>query len=246
MVLYISPDYLTRWFEMKKLFDRYIETAFDGFEQAAFKFKQFEMNYRKYFPADNSNRVLDIGIGRGEMLSCMRDWGFNYQGIDISQSTVNFCQTLALRCELVDDTATWLLKNREAFSLITCLDVLEHVPKNHTIDFLTAIRSALQEGGRAIIQVPNLQSPYGYLHHFNDFTHVSGFVEHSLSQVLLIAGFSRFEFHGFEEVFDIGIKQGLRKCVRYVYRRTVRFLRMVNGNPNPRILDPVFYAVATK
>lgn len=231
---------------MKRLFDNYVETAFDGFEQAAFKFKQFELNYKQYFPQEKSYRVLDIGIGRGEMLSCMRDWGFNYQGIDISPSTVRFCQTLDLKCQLVEDTAAWLLIHKEAFSLITCLDVLEHVPRDHTIEFLKAIRTALRDGGRVIIQVPNLQSPFGYLHHFNDFTHVSGFVEHSLAQVLAVAGFMEFEFHGFEECYEGGIKQNLRKSIRYIYRRMVRFLRAVNLNPNPEILDPVFYAVAIK
>jgi len=29
---------------MKEIFDKYIETSFDGFAQAEFKFKQFEYN----------------------------------------------------------------------------------------------------------------------------------------------------------------------------------------------------------
>jgi 2-polyprenyl-3-methyl-5-hydroxy-6-metoxy-1,4-benzoquinol methylase len=231
---------------MKEIFDNYVETSFDGYEQATFKFKQFKENYGKYFPEAKTSLVLDIGIGRGEMLSCMRDWGFNYQGVDISPSTVKFCKSLNLKCEVTDDTAEWLGLNQERFSLITCLDVLEHVPREHTIGFLKAIRSSLGIGGVVIIQVPNLQSPYGYLHHFNDFTHVNGFVEHSLAQVLLAAGFSTFEFHGFEEVFASSFKQRIRLMLRYFYRKTVKFMRVINANPNPEILDPVMFVVAKK
>jgi 2-polyprenyl-3-methyl-5-hydroxy-6-metoxy-1,4-benzoquinol methylase len=231
---------------MKEIFDNYVEASFDGFQQAVFKFKQFESNYKKYFPSEKNKQVLDIGIGRGEMLTCMRDWGFNYQGIDISQSTVKFCNSLELKCEATDDTATWLKSNKERFSLVTCLDVLEHVPREHTIEFLKAIRLSLTNDGLAIIQVPNLQSPFGYLHHFNDFTHVSGFVEHSLRQVLLTAGFREFEFRGFEEFSPTGIKSIIRFSIRYFYRKAVRFLRNVNGNPNPEILDPVLYVVVKK
>lgn len=231
---------------MKEIFDKYVETSFDSFEQATFKFKQFKINYEKYFPEDKSCCVLDIGIGRGEMLSCMRDWGFNYNGVDISSSTVKFCKTLNLNCELTDDTAEWLQTNKERFSLITCLDVLEHVPRDQTIDFLRAIRASLGSRGVAIIQVPNLQSPYGYLHHFNDFTHVSGFVEHSLGQVLLTAGFKEFEFHGFEEIFASSFKQRIRLLLRFIYRKTVRLMRNINANPNPLILDPVMFVVAKK
>jgi len=231
---------------MKEIFDNYVESSFDGCHQATFKFKQFESNYRKYFPVDRSLDVLDIGIGRGEMLTCMRDWGFNYLGVDISPSTVKFCKSIQLKCEVTDDTIVWLTNNYEKFSLITCLDVLEHVPRDQTIDFLKAIRASLKTGGTAIIQVPNLQSPFGYLHHFNDFTHVSGFVEHSLSQVLLIAGFSEFDFHGFEEVFPTSFKQSVRLIIRFFYRKVVRLMRTINANPNPEVLDPVMYVVVKK
>jgi 2-polyprenyl-3-methyl-5-hydroxy-6-metoxy-1,4-benzoquinol methylase len=229
---------------MKEIFDNYVETSFDGHEQVAFKFVQFNNNYRVLFPEDKSKLVLDIGIGRGEMMSCMRDWGYNYQGIDISPSTVRFCQKLGLNCLVVNDTESWLGENPGKFSLITCLDVLEHVPRTHTIGFLRAIRAGLAEGGKAIIQVPNLQSPFGYLHHFNDFTHVSGFVEHSLAQVLLAAGFQEMKFYGFEEIYKIGAKQRAQKIVRWLYRKTVRFLRALNSNPNPDILAPVLYVIA--
>lgn len=229
---------------MEKIFDDYVEFSFDGFDQARFKFKQFELNYKRYLPEDKSAAVVDVGVGRGEMLTCMRDWGCNYHGVDISPSTVRFCQSLGLNCEVVEDTAAWLRGNEKKFLLITCLDVLEHVPREHTIEFLKAIRSSLHEDGCAVIQVPNLQSPFGYLHHFNDFTHVSGFVEHSLKQVLLAAGFRDLEFHGFEEIYKSGMKQDLHKLIRYFYRKVVRFLRVVNCNPNPSILDPVFYVVA--
>jgi ATP-dependent DNA helicase RecG len=35
---------------MKEIFDNYVETSFDGLEQAEFKFNQFEFNYKKFFP----------------------------------------------------------------------------------------------------------------------------------------------------------------------------------------------------
>lgn len=230
---------------MKQIFDNYVETSFPDRRQAEFKFRQFEENYRRYFSGFGfGSKVLDIGIGRGEMLSCMRNWGYDYQGVDISPSTVELCSTFGLRCERAEDTAGWLMGKPGTFSVITCLDVVEHVPKEKVIEFLQAIRTALAPDGVAIIQVPNLQSPFGYLHHFNDFTHVNGFVEHSLAQVLIAAGFKRHSFHGFEEVFATGFKSRLRILLRWVYRRLVRFLRAVNANPNPEILDPVFYAVA--
>lgn len=228
---------------MKQIFDNYVATSFDGERQAEFKFAQFDANYRGYFPPADGVSVLDIGVGRGEMLSCMKRWGYKYLGVDISPSTVRFCRSRELECELTEDTIAWLNERPQAFDVVTCLDVLEHVPRDRTIDFLAAIKGAMAPGGLAIIQVPNLQSPFGYLHHFNDVTHVVGFVEHSLSQVLIAAGFKLFEFHGFEEVLGSSFKTKIRRALRALYRQAVRFARNINANPNPKILDPVLYAV---
>ena len=93
------------------------------------------------------------------MLSCLLAWGYeNYQGIDISASTVDYCTSIGLNCERVDDTIDWLGKNQNKFELITILDVLEHVKRNEMLDFLSAIQSSLKMGGRLIVQVPNLQT----------------------------------------------------------------------------------------
>ena len=233
---------------MKEILDSYIKVAFGSYEQAKFKFKQFEVNYKRFFPSGRDARVLDVGIGRGEMLTCMKIWGYkNYLGIDISPDTVDFCKSLGLNCALVEDIPAWLEdKNKDTFEIITLLDVLEHVRKEETIGFLKALRASLKDGGLLIIQTPNLQSPDGQLHRYNDFTHEVGYIEHSLQQVLMAAGFKDIKFGGFEE-FAIGIlKEKILKVLPRFYWFYVRKLRLINGNLNPDILTPVFFAVVKK
>lgn len=232
---------------MKEFFDDYVSTVFGDNIQAAFKFRQFERNYRRYFPPGTGASLLDVGIGRGEMLSCMKSWGYtDLRGIDISSSTVAFCTSLGLPCERVDDTAVWLGQQRDSFALITLLDVLEHLPRGETIPFLTALRDALAPDGVLIVQVPNMQAPHSQLHRYNDFTHEVGFTENSLRQVLLTAGFSGITMHGFEDSVAQTLREKVRLALRPLYWRLVRLTRKLNGNLDPAILHPVFYAVATK
>jgi SAM-dependent methyltransferase len=232
---------------MKEIFDSYIDNTFENREQAVFKFDDFEYNYRKYFPSNVAAKLLDIGIGRGEMLSCMKEWGYtDYLGVDISPSTVAFCTSLGLHCLLVEDTVQWLSGRGSIYDVITLLDVLEHIKKEDVIPFLGCLYKALAPGGRIIIQVPNMQAPDAPLHRYNDFTHETGFIENSLRQVMISAGIVNFEFHGFEDAYKRDFRTRVRFHLRNLYWGYTRFLRKVNANLNPPILNPVFLAVVHK
>lgn len=232
---------------MQEIFDSYIENSFDGEKQATFKFKQFEINYKKYFPLSKDANVLDIGIGRGEMLSCYEKWGYqNYLGIDISPSTVKFCKSIGLNCQVVEDSGQYLKEHKETFDLITLIDVLEHISREFVVSFLKDIKNSLKHEGILIIQVPNLQAPDGQLHMYNDVTHMMGYIEHSLAQVLITAGFTQFHFQGFEEIISNSWKAPIQFFLRGIYWKIVRFNRKVNGNINPKILNPVLSVIVKK
>jgi len=231
---------------MKEILNNYVEHSFGELKQAEFKFKQFEYNYKKYFPEDKNAFVLDVGIGSGEMLSCMKKWGYvNYLGIDVSSSTVNFCKSQDLNCLLVQNATEWLNNHKEKFSLITVIDVLEHIPKQETILFLKAIKERMKKRGILLLQVPNLQAPDGQLHRYNDFTHEIGYVEHSLQQVIMAAGFDNVKFYGFE-TFEYPRWKRIIKIFRWVFWKCITFARLINGNLHPKILHPVFFVVAMK
>jgi O-antigen chain-terminating methyltransferase len=232
---------------MQEIFDSYVENSFGEEKQAVFKFRQFEQNYKKYFPVNKEAKVLDIGIGRGEMLSCYEKWGYkNYLGVDISPSTVKFCKSIGLNCECVEDSAQYLKDNQNIFELITLIDVLEHIPREYVVSFLKDVKNALKDDGVFIIQVPNLQAPDGQLHMYNDVTHMMGYIEHSLQQVLITAGFTKFHFQGFEEIISTNWKTPIRKILRSIYWKIVKFNRKINGNINPNILNPVFSVIVKK
>lgn len=232
---------------MHEIFNNYIETTFDGYMQADFKFKQFELNYRCFFPDDRNAPLLDIGVGRGEMLRCMKNWHYtNYVGIDISKSTIDFCQSLGLECQLVNNTTSWLANYQKYFEVITLLDVLEHIPREDVVPLLSAVYSALKNNGILIVQLPNMQAPDAQLQRYNDITHLNGYIEHSLRQVLVAGGFSKIQFLPFNDSISTSWKEPIRVFMRFLYWKGVRFVRKLNGNINPEILTPTFIAIAVK
>lgn len=234
---------------MKKIFDNYINNSFDGVkEQSYFKCQQFTTNYKKFFPKDTTHTtVLDIGVGRGEMLSCMRDWGYkNYNGIDITRSTIYYCKSINLKCEYTEDTVIWLKSRKDSFDMITLFDVIEHIKKEDVLEFLDAIHFALKKDGLVILQTPNMQSLDSNLHRWGDITHEFGLTESSFKQILIESNFRDINFYGFEWIVENKIKNKIAKILRYIQSKIIYINRKISGNLTPKILNPVFFAVAKK
>lgn len=229
---------------MQNVIEKYAEVSFDTLDQSQNKIKEFKYNYGKYLRDAKNCSALDVGIGLGEMLECFHSGNIDYLGIDISESTVNFCNKY--NCIQVCSVSKWLEDNPKKYSLITCLDVLEHIPKDEINLFIRSLYGALEKDGILILQVPNLQSPFGYLHHFNDLTHVNGFVEHSLEQLFKSNSITDYSFFPYEHIVETTLKSKLKKFLRGIFYSGIKLLRAIDCCPNPKIITPIIYAVIEK
>jgi len=230
---------------MEEIFNDYVESGVLNKKLIKEQKQIFAVNYKTFFPENKDALVLDIGIGRGEMLWSMREWGYiNYLGIDISPSTVDFCSKAGLNCKMVDNTVKFLNKNKQKYSIITMLDVLEHIPKDQVIDMLTAAGQALTPNGKLIVQTPNMQAPYGYMTRYHDITHEFGVDERSLGQLLNAAGMNNFKCYKYESFIGYAPQVILRRIARRIYQFGTRVCRYINGMLNPKILTSRIFAVA--
>jgi SAM-dependent methyltransferase len=136
--------------------------------------------------------ILDIGCGFGHQLYLLRALGFtNLYGIEISPHSLAVArEELGSSAELeLVDAFDFLPRHREHFDLITLNDVLEHVPRERTVELLGLIHAALRSEGKMVVRVPNMASLLAQWSLYLDFTHLAGFTEYSLFQVLDWAGF---------------------------------------------------------
>ena len=161
------------------------------------------------------NRILDIGCGTGIILKLSKYFGVAY-GMELSSEAIRFLRQRDLNLIAQADANKCLPFKNNAFALITCLDVLEHVPKKEVVSFLRAVIEALQPGGNAVINVPQVSGFTSLFCRYNDFTHETLFTEMSLRQVLSLAGFSDMRF--------IREKWPLKYTPRHLAYRLVRLL----------------------
>jgi len=137
-------------------------------------------------------RVLDAGCADGYMLSVLWNEGFrNIVGVDVSDEMCSVARARLgsnIRIENMN-LVNFLEEEKSNYDVILFHHVIEHVPRDKTLDLLRNMRSRLTPGGCLAIRTPNANAlAFGY-HCQGDFTHVVAFNERSMLQVLEGAGF---------------------------------------------------------
>lgn len=111
------------------------------------------------FPADSRERVLDVGAGNGAFISeaLKRAPGLQIYGAEFSQAAIDIAhpsiRDRLARCDLQGQQP---LPWGGGFGIVTCMEVLEHLPDDELP--LRHIAQALAPGGTAFISVPAWQS----------------------------------------------------------------------------------------
>ena len=98
--------------------------------------------------------VVEIGSGKGYLLSLMKNLGWNIQGIEISSEAsiyaVSSLNIPTFKGTIVDFNKEF---HNTRFPLVLVLDVIEHIPD--PIIFLKNVDKILANGGLLIVDTPN-------------------------------------------------------------------------------------------
>jgi SAM-dependent methyltransferase len=137
--------------------------------------------------------VLDVGCGRGEFLSLLRDAGIEASGVDADADMVAFARGEGH--EVVQADALAHLEKLEDDSLggIFAGQVVEHLPPRTLVRFLALAHDKLRPGGVFVAETINPLSPIAFRHYFADLTHAQPLVPETLELLVRAAGFAEVE-----------------------------------------------------
>jgi SAM-dependent methyltransferase len=117
--------------------------------------------------------VLDIGAGRGELLSLLRERGKDGFGVEIDPELVALAEADGLAVQLGDGIDVLRAQAPASLGAITLIHVIEHLHPNELLDVLTLAYDRLAHDGVLVLETPNPQSLYVYARAFwIDPTHV--------------------------------------------------------------------------
>jgi len=153
----------------------------------------------KYLPLledlDRAAPILELGCGDGALLAYLADRGFsNGAGVDVSAEQVAVARGRGLDVDCADAVA-YLAKRASSQAALVAVDVLEHLTRDELLRLADAMFTALQPGGRLLIQTANGAGLFPGQVIYGDLTHQTVFTPGSLSQLLTQAGFCRLTFY---------------------------------------------------
>lgn len=116
------------------------------------------VNYiNNLFTLDKKN-ILDVGCGGGILAESMAKFGGNVTGIDQSEIAIKIAQlhakenNLSINYKLLN-IEDFLKKDSSKFDVITCLEMIEHVPDPASI--ITSCSKKLKKNGRLYVSTIN-------------------------------------------------------------------------------------------
>jgi 2-polyprenyl-3-methyl-5-hydroxy-6-metoxy-1,4-benzoquinol methylase len=210
-------------------------------------FRQFDADIAPSLPDDRSATIVEIGFGLGAVLDYLKARGFDrYQGIETDPECVEACRE-GHPVELVADTSEFLASSPGTYDLVILRNVIAHLDHEAALSLLRSARSSLTADGAILVETFNAALSSAAYTLANDFTHRVAYTEHSLRQVLLVAGFSEISVRGGSLVVG-GVRGLVYRLGRAAHIGALR-LRLVlerGMGGNPTIWSKSLVALARK
>lgn len=124
-------------------------------------------SFERYVPRFRGcERVLDIGCGRGEFLSLMKDAGIAAAGIDLNAESVAQCRAKGLEASRTDLFEYLEAQPPDSIGGIFCSQVIEHLAPASLARLMSLCASRLKHSAPIVFETPNPECLAVFATHF--------------------------------------------------------------------------------
>jgi O-antigen chain-terminating methyltransferase len=127
---------------------------------------------KSLFPAGLSKPLVDIGCGRGDWLTLLKQSNIDAIGVETNDILVDRCHQAGLRVIQTNALDYLWESDDESVAVVSCFHVIEHLPQEAVYQLLSETMRVLQPSGILIIETPNPENlQVGATNFYLDPTH---------------------------------------------------------------------------
>jgi O-antigen chain-terminating methyltransferase len=175
--------------------------AFDSYKYVGFEdsFRGSPEDIRgrvaEYLPIfEGAHNVLDVGCGRGEFLSLLRERSISARGIDINPAMIDVCRQQGLDADHADALAFLRAQPDGSLGGLFAAQVVEHLEPRYLMEFLGAAFEKLRPGAPIVLETINVACWSAFFQSYiRDITHVRPVHPETLQYLLVASGFQQVD-----------------------------------------------------
>ena len=134
--------------------------------------------------------VLDVGCGRGEFLTLLREAGIGGRGIDLNEAMVEVCRERGVDASVGDAVAYLRAQPDASLGGLFAAQVVEHLEPQYLMHFLDAAFDKLRPGAPIVLETINPACWFAFFESYiRDITHQRALHPDTLSYLLVATGF---------------------------------------------------------
>lgn len=172
----------------------------DKFRGSTEDIKQRQAVYIKYF--EKCQNVLDIGCGRGEFLSLLKENDITARGIDINEDMVLYCKKNDLDVHKADVFTYLQSLEDESLDGIFLAQVIEHLQPTELISLVKLSYDKLQCGSYFVAETINPLCISAHEWFYMDLSHVKLIHPRTIEFLLESIGFKDIKFELLSQISD--------------------------------------------
>ena len=140
-----------------------------------------------------THQIVDIGCGRGEWISYVRQKGRDATGIDVNPVMIEACRAQGFDARNTDALKYLRSLPTGSVAAVTGFHIIEHLPFDYLFALVQESYRVLVEGGSVLFETPNPENVLVGSHTFyHDFTHRNPITPSAITFLL--------KYHHFEEI----------------------------------------------
>jgi SAM-dependent methyltransferase len=173
--------------------------AVDSYKYVAFEdqFRGSEQAIRErleaYVPMfEGASDVLDVGCGRGEFLSLLREQGISARGIDLNDEMAAVSRGRGLEATSGDGLAYLSSLSDGSLGGLFAAQVVEHLEPDYLMRFIETAHHKLRPGSKIVLETINPACWFAFFSSYiRDITHVRPLHPDTLQYLLRASGFQQ-------------------------------------------------------